>query len=42
MAATDAAYFIGSNLGPALKAAGLGSIKIFAYEHNWDNTDYPE
>ena len=22
--------------------AGLGSVKIFGYEHNWDNTAYPE
>ncbi|HLV86903.1 MAG TPA: glycoside hydrolase family 30 beta sandwich domain-containing protein [Candidatus Sulfotelmatobacter sp.] len=39
---TDEASFIANNLGPALQAAGLGSPKIFGYEHNWDNTNYPE
>ena len=42
LAATDESTFIASNLGPALSAAGLGTVKIFAYEHNWDNTAYPE
>ncbi|HYM79122.1 MAG TPA: glycoside hydrolase family 30 beta sandwich domain-containing protein [Candidatus Dormibacteraeota bacterium] len=42
LAASDESTFIASNLGPALSTAGLGSVKIFAYEHNWDNTDYPE
>jgi glucosylceramidase len=42
LAATDESTFIASNLGPALSTAGLGSVKIFAYEHNWDNTAYPE
>jgi glucosylceramidase len=42
LAASDEASFIANNLGPALRKAGLGNIKIFAYEHNWDNTDYPE
>jgi len=41
-AATDESTFIASNLGPALSNAGLGSVKIFGYEHNWDNTAYPE
>ena len=40
--ATDAATFIATNLGPALNTAGLANVKIFAYEHNWDNTAYPE
>jgi glucosylceramidase len=40
--ATDEATYIANNLGPALSTAGLGNIKIFAYEHNWDNTAYPE
>jgi glucosylceramidase len=40
--ATDEATFIASNLGPALSTAGLANVKIFAYEHNWDNTAYPE
>jgi glucosylceramidase len=42
LAASDEATFIASNLGPALSTAGLGSVKIFGYEHNWDNTSYPE
>jgi glucosylceramidase len=42
VASSDEANFIGSFLGPALSAAGLGSVKIFGYEHNWDNTQYPE
>jgi glucosylceramidase len=40
--ATDEAAFIATNLGPALSTAGLGNVKIFAYDHNWDNTAYPE
>jgi len=39
---TDEATFIAKNLGPALSTAGLGNVKIFAYEHNWDNTAYPD
>ena len=42
LAASDESTFIASNLGPALSTAGLGSVKIFAYEHNWDNTTYAE
>ena len=42
LAASDESTFIANNLGPALSTAGLGSVKIFAYEHNWDNTAYPE
>lgn len=42
MAASDESSFIASYLGPALNNAGLGSVKILGYEHNWDNTDYPE
>ncbi|MGD1081334.1 MAG: glycoside hydrolase family 30 beta sandwich domain-containing protein [Candidatus Sulfotelmatobacter sp.] len=42
LAATEESTFIASNLGPALSAAGLGNVKIFAYEHNWDNAAYPE
>jgi glucosylceramidase len=40
--ATDEAAFIATHLGPALSSAGLGNVKIFAYDHNWDNTAYPE
>jgi glucosylceramidase len=39
---SDEANFIGNNLGPALAGAGLDSIKIFGYEHNWDQPQYPE
>jgi glucosylceramidase len=42
LAANDEANFIANHLGPALRRAGLGDIKIFAYEHNWINTAYPE
>jgi glucosylceramidase len=42
VASSDEANFIGGYLGPALAGAGLGSVKIFGYEHNWDNTTYPE
>jgi glucosylceramidase len=42
LAANDESTFIANNLGPALSTAGLGSVKIFGYEHNWDNTAYPE
>jgi glucosylceramidase len=42
LAASDESAFIATNLGPALSTSGLGSVKIFAYEHNWDNTAYPE
>jgi glucosylceramidase len=42
LAASDESTFIASNLGLALNTAGLGNIKIFAYEHNWDNTAYAE
>jgi len=42
LAASDESTFIATNLGPALSTAGLGSVKVFGYEHNWDNTAYPE
>lgn len=42
LAASDEAAFIGMHLGPALTAAGLSGVKILAYDHNWDNTSYPE
>src|ERR1035437_2113274 len=42
LAASDESTFIASNLEPALSTAGLGHVKIFAYEHNWDNTAYSE
>ena len=42
LAATDEATFIGANLGPALNAAGLSTVKILGYDHNWDQPSYPE
>jgi glucosylceramidase len=36
------AAFIGGYLGPALTAASLSGVRILGYEHNWDNTSYPE
>lgn len=42
LAASDESTFIANYLGPALSTAGLGNLKILAYEHNWDNTAYPE
>lgn len=42
LAATDEATFIGANLGPAFAAVGLSGVKILAYDHNWDNSAYPE
>ncbi len=42
LAATDESTFLANYLGPALSTAGLLSVKIFAYEHNWDNTAYSE
>ena len=42
LAATDEAAFIGTNLGPAFRAAGLTNVLILAYDHNWDNPAYPE
>lgn len=41
LTASQEATLIGSYLGPAIKAAGL-STKILAYDHNWDDTSYPE
>jgi len=42
VAPSDEANFIGNYLGPALAGAGLARVKIFGYEHNWDNPQYPE
>jgi glucosylceramidase len=42
LAAADEASFIVNHLRPALSRSGLGNVKIFAYEHNWINTAYPE
>lgn len=42
LGASDESRFIANDLGPALRRAGLSNVKIFAYEHNWNNTEYPE
>lgn len=34
------AVFIGRFLGPALRGAGFGDVKILGLEHNWDMLDY--
>ena len=31
-----------NDLAPDLNAAGVGSTKLLAWDHNWDNTSYPE
>jgi glucosylceramidase len=41
MSSTEEKNFINNNLGPALASAGLGGVKIIAYDHNCDNTAYP-
>lgn len=40
LSAADATAFIGQHLGPALASGGLSQVKILAYDHNWDNTQY--
>jgi glucosylceramidase len=42
MSAADQADFIGNFLGPALATAGLSSVKIIAYDHNWDHPEYAQ
>jgi len=44
LAAADEATFVGTYLGPAFIDANpsLSNVKIIAYDHNWDNTAYPE
>jgi len=42
LTAADQSDFIANHLGPALNIAGLTETRIFGYEHNWDNTDYPD
>jgi glucosylceramidase len=36
------ADFIANHLGPALNGAGLNTVQILGYDHNWDNTSYAE
>jgi len=42
LSASDESDFIANHLGPALNGAGLTGVKIFGYEHNWDNPAYAE
>lgn len=42
VAADVEAGFIANNLAPALAGANFGAVKILGYDHNWDNTAYPE
>jgi glucosylceramidase len=42
LAASDESDFIANDLGPALVSGGLGSVKLFGYDHNWDHPDYAE
>ena len=37
----EQAAFLGDALGPAMAAAGL-KTKVMAYDHNWDQPEYPE
>jgi len=41
MSADEQADFIANALAPALTAAHL-SVKVMAYDHNWDHPEYPE
>ncbi len=41
LAPQDEARFIANFLSPALAQSNLSDVKIFGYEHNWDNTSYP-
>jgi len=40
LSAIDEATLIAAT-GPALQRAGVGSVKILAYDHNWDRPEYP-
>jgi glucosylceramidase len=40
LAPEDEARFIANFLSPALAQSNLSDVKIFGYEHNWDNTNY--
>ncbi len=41
MASSEETNFINQQLGPQMASAGFGSIKIIAYDHNCDDTNYP-
>jgi glucosylceramidase len=42
VSAADETAFLSGHLGPALAAAGFGSTRIIAYDHNWDHPEYPD
>ena len=42
LAASDESAFVANYLGPALVNNNLGAVKLFGYEHNWDDTSYAE
>lgn len=41
MTAAEQAEFIKHHLGPALRAAGLGEVELFCWDHNCDHPEYP-
>lgn len=41
MSANDQKTFINSYFGPKLRASEFSDVKIIAYDHNCDNTDFP-
>jgi glucosylceramidase len=41
MNSTEQKNFINQQLGPQMATAGYGNIKIIAFDHNCDNTNYP-
>ena len=42
MSADQQARLVGTLLRPGLDAAGLRSVSVLGYDHNWDDTAYPE
>lgn len=40
LSAEAARTLLGQHLGPALQARG-GDVRVFGYDHNWDDTRYP-
>jgi glucosylceramidase len=41
MSADQQARLVGTLLRPGLDAAGLRSVAVLGYDHNWDDTTYP-
>jgi glucosylceramidase len=42
LSAADESDFIANHLAPAMNSASLTNVKVFGYEHNWDNPAYAE